>query len=267
MTHDFGASARLAPPAVLSITAFDPSCCTGLGAEIKTAAVLGCHLLSGVTACDLRGSGGELRPLPVAELRRSLEAMAAEFKPQAVHVGELATAEIAAAVAEFLESLHGVAVVLGPLRGGELREADAARQRLLRLASVATLNAEAAASVAGAEAAGDTRHRAAEKILELGAAAVVVTGGSLDPADDLLLMRGQDGALYEETFPAEKIVCDGVLGAGCSFAVALACGLTKGSEMTAAVFDAKFYTGEALRHAVAREHGRSSLNHLWKLYR
>jgi hydroxymethylpyrimidine/phosphomethylpyrimidine kinase len=101
---------------------------------------------------------------------------------------------------------------------------------------------------------------AARKLAELGACAVVVTGGHLDRAVDVFF----DGSEYE-ILAGERVKPDNTHGTGCTFASAIAANLALGHQLREALVFAKAYVTEAIRKAYAVGPGRMPLNHLYRM--
>jgi hydroxymethylpyrimidine/phosphomethylpyrimidine kinase len=100
--------------------------------------------------------------------------------------------------------------------------------------------------------------RAAERLLGLGPAAILLKGGHLpgDMVHDVLI----DGAGLQ-VFSAPRIVSRHTHGTGCTLASALATGLGAGLPLTDAVVRARNYVREAIRTAPGFGHGHGPLGH------
>jgi hydroxymethylpyrimidine/phosphomethylpyrimidine kinase len=101
---------------------------------------------------------------------------------------------------------------------------------------------------------------AARKLVDLGARAVVVTGGHLDKAIDVLF----DGTTLE-VFAGDRIKPDNTHGTGCTFSSAIAANLALGRQLRDAVVLAKAYVVEAIRQSFPVGPGRIPLNHLYRM--
>jgi hydroxymethylpyrimidine kinase/phosphomethylpyrimidine kinase len=154
--------------------------------------------------------------------------------------------------------------VVQPSAGGpELLDASGVKyltEELMKRASVVTPNlAEAKLltgleikDVAGMEAAG-------RKLVERGARAVVVKGGHMDKAVDVLV----DGA---EVFilGGEHVKNDNTHGSGCTFASAIAAHLASGHRLREATVLAKAYVTKAIEHGFAIGKGAGPLDHFYR---
>ena len=100
----------------------------------------------------------------------------------------------------------------------------------------------------------------ARKLVEMGARAVVVTGGHLDKAIDVFF----DGSALE-VFIGDRVKPDNTHGTGCTFSSAIAANLALGRQLRDAVVLAKAYVTEAIRKAYVVGPGRVPLNHLYRM--
>ena len=199
----------------------------------------------------------------------TLQELIADFSIAAVKIGMLGSAEIARAVAAFLERHPMRNVVLDPVfkssSGAELLEGEGVevlRDHLLPLADVITPNIDEAAALTGlAVRKVEDLQAAAARLHELGAHNVVVTGGHLDPPVDLLSM---DSGRETKVFTQEKIITNSTHGTGCAFATALACNLALGKNLIEATGDAQEYVTLALRNAIEMGSGNGPINHLFR---
>ncbi len=255
------------PPIVLSIAGFDPSSGAGVTADIKTAAAHGCYAMTCITAFTVQSTVGVRRVEAVrAEtVVETLAELVSDVEFGAVRVGMLGSGAVARAVAAFLEQRRPKNVVLDPVirssSGAELLDpagVEVLKNRLLPLADVVTPNIDEAGALTGLEVSDVSGMRTAgERLQEMGARAVVVTGGHLREAVDLLCY----GEMSRE-YPGRRIESQSTHGTGCAFSTALACRLALGSGLTEAVGLAKQYVADAIAAAVPIGRGKGPLNHL-----
>ncbi|MDP2949522.1 MAG: PfkB family carbohydrate kinase, partial [Chloroflexota bacterium] len=106
----------------------------------------------------------------------------------------------------------------------------------------------------------DDLDRAAREIADLGAKAVVITGGhgSGPEAVDLLY----DGREFRR-FSTPRLTTHHGRGSGCTFASAIAAGLAQGASVAEAVAQAKEYVTAALERAFAVGKGPGPLHHFY----
>ncbi len=265
-------------PVVLTIAGFDPSSGAGVTADIKTIAAHGCYGLSCITALTVQSTRGVVRVEPVSAqtVRDTLEALAGDVVISAVHIGMLGNAEIVRAVVNFQKKHKLPHLVLDPIlkstSGADLIDPAGRKvliEKLLPLASVITPNVDEARDIAGTVAAklatantSDMRQVAA-KLHQMGAVAVVVTGGHLEPAMDLLSIS--TGELHQQEFSSERQQSSSTHGTGCAFSTALACNLALGKGLVEAVMLSKAYVSVAITRALKLGKGIGPVNHLYRL--
>src|SRR5580704_1628272 len=118
-----------APPILLSISGFDPSCGAGVGADLKTFAAHGCYGIAAITSVTVRNTQTleAVHNTPSAELREQLEVLAKDCDIAAVKIGMLGNRGNAMVVAEFLDAHKFAHVVHDPVMksssGAELLDA------------------------------------------------------------------------------------------------------------------------------------------------
>ena len=264
-----------APPVVLTIAGFDPSSGAGVTADIKTIAAHACYGVSCITALTVQSTTGVRRVVPVSPevIGETLAELAADLEIAAVHIGMLGSDKVAAAVASFLSASQNPNVVLDPIlkssSGSDLVD-PAGKQLLIEcmlpLAAVVTPNIDEAAEMTGLEVTNPAQMRvAAKKLHEMGAAAVVVTGGHLDQAVDLLTFTTKRG-IEEEVFKSPRQRSNSTHGTGCAFATSIACHLALGRGLPDAVLLAKAYVASAISHAHPLGHGTGPVHHLYRMF-
>lgn len=235
-------------------------------ADIKTAAAHGCYAITCITALTVQSTLGVRRVEGVRgeTVTETLAELATDFEMAAVRVGMLGSGPVAKAVAAFLEHRKPRNIVVDPVvrssSGAELLDpagVEVLRNRLLAVADVVTPNIDEAAALSGLEVSdlGGMR-AAAERLQEMGARAVVVTGGHLLQPVDLLCYGGM-----EREYPGRKIDSQSTHGTGCAFATALACRLALGAGLTDAVGLAKQYVEEGIASAVPLGRGKGPIHH------
>ncbi len=259
------------PPVVLTIAGFDPSSGAGATADIKTIAAHGCYGAAALTALTVQSTSGVKRweAADIILLRETLEELKQDMKISAVHIGMLATTAVTNAVADFLESADLPCVVLDTIirssSGATLLD-DAGvtvlAERLIPLASVITPNAQEAAVLTGTTVETvDQMKGAAEQLKEMGAKAVVVTGGHLSPTTDVLLSASGD----LQTFKSEKLANNFTHGTGCAFSTSVACNLALGRPLPEAVLMAKSFLTAAITNGYPVGKGVNPVNHMYRM--
>lgn len=270
------------PPVVLTIAGFDPSSGAGVTADVKTISAHGCYGVACITATTVQ-STRRVRRVEAADpglVTEVLEELAADIHISAVHIGMLANAKVAKAVAEFLGQGSGKAgsrnrfpnIVLDPVlkssSGAELLDAAGVKvvtEKLLPMADLITPNIDEAAALTGLKVTNlDEMRSAAAKLIDMGAPAVVVTGGHLDKAIDLLCFRTKDG-IGEEVLDGDRIESKSTHGTGCAFATAIACNLALDRPLAEAALLAKTYVSAAIAAGHPLGHGAGPVHHLYRM--
>jgi hydroxymethylpyrimidine/phosphomethylpyrimidine kinase len=265
----------LAPPVVLSISGFDPSSGAGVTADIKTIAAHGCYGVACVSALTVQSTAGVRRvePVEAALVSETLEELACDLEISAVRIGMLGSAKVVWAVAEFLAKHRLPNVVLDPIlkssSGAPLLEQAGAQllaEKLIPLATVVTPNVDEASALTGLAVTDLEQMRgAAHKLHEMGAAAVVVTGGHLEKAIDLLSFTGRSG-IEQETFKSARLRSSSTHGTGCAFATSVACHLALGRGLPEAVLLTKAYVAAAIVNAHPLGRGIGPVHHLYRMH-
>jgi len=262
---DQSADARAArTPSALTIAGSDSGGGAGIQADLKAFARCGVHGTSAITAVTAQNTTAvsAVEAVAPAMLLAQVRAVIEDIPPDAVKVGMLASADVAAAVAQALSELApGTPVVVDPVMvaesGAALLDDDARRvliERIVPLATVITPNLLEARVLAGAPApapgpeadGGEAEHEAerlARALLALGPRAVVITGGHRRRASDLLLLAGADApvAIDGERHP------DGAAhGSGCTHSSVLAAQLALGRPLEQAARIARELAGAAV---------------------
>ncbi|HJZ63616.1 MAG TPA: bifunctional hydroxymethylpyrimidine kinase/phosphomethylpyrimidine kinase [Candidatus Acidoferrum sp.] len=259
-----------APPILLTIAGFDPSCGAGVVADLKTFAAYGSYGVAAITSMTVQNTQGveSVHNTPSAELRGQLEVLAKDCEIAAVKIGMLGNRGNAVAVGEFLDSHKFAHIVHDPVMksssGTELLDAGGVKYlatELLKRSSVITPNVPEAEILSGLEikdVAG--MEAAARKILEMGAKAVIVKGGHMERAIDVLF----DGSEMVQ-LGGDKVKSENTHGTGCTFASAIAAQLAGGRTLVEAATLAKAYVTKAIEKAYPVGKGRIPLDHFYRL--
>ena len=274
------------PPIILTIAGFDPSSGAGVTADIKTIAAHACYGVACITAMTVQSTAGVKRVdiVDPALVSDTLEELAADMEIAAVHIGMLGSGKVVKAVADFLSGKPGGRpvdpgrkarlpnIVLDPIlkssSGADLLDAPGTKlmvERLIPLADVVTPNVHEAAVLTGLKVQDLEEMRAASsKLHEMGASAVVITGGHLEKAIDLLSFTTKRG-IEEEVFKAERQRSNSTHGTGCAFATAMACHLALDRGLAEAALLAKTYVTAAISNGHPLGRGTGPVHHLYRM--
>jgi hydroxymethylpyrimidine/phosphomethylpyrimidine kinase len=227
-----------------------------------------------VTALTVQSTQGviSVHATPGAQLRAQLDALADDIAIAAVKIGMLSTRANASVVTEFLDKQKFQHVVLDPVfrpTAGNAELLDISglkfvRDELLKRVSVITPNIPEAEFLTGMEVKDlNAMKAAAQKLVEMGARAVVVTGGHLEKPTDVLC----DAAGGEvETFGGDHVKSANTHGSGCTFSSAIAAQLACGLPLREAVILAKAYVTKAIEKSYSIGKGAGPLNQLFRFH-
>ena len=226
-----GEGRKLIVPRCLTIATSDSGGGAGIQADLKAFAAAGCHGMSALVALTAQNTTAvtAVHELPGEFVVAQLDAVFDDIGVDAAKTGMLFSRRLIETVADFLSD-RAVSLVVDPVMvassGARLLQEDAVAgyvERLFPLATVVTPNLAEAEELAGFRG---PRRALAERILELGAPAVVVTGGHGEEPGDLLL-----DAEGELVIPVERHVHGATHGSGCTHSATLAAQLARGSSL------------------------------------
>lgn len=270
MNNSNHSTASAAEPVILTVAGFDPSGGAGISADLKTFGAHNCYGVAAITALTVQNTQGvrAVRPVDSDTLRASIAALFEDGNISALKIGMLGGKANANVIADVLAGASSLPSVLDPVlrstSGHDLADAPALevlRGRLLSLPAIITPNMDEAAVLTGLTVEHlDGMKAAAKRLVEMGARAVVVTGGHLEKATDVFY----DGSSFE-TFVSERVKPYNTHGTGCTFSSALAANLALGRHMRDAIVMAKVFVAEAIRKAFPTGAGRLPLHHLYRL--
>ena len=255
---------------ILAIAGSDSSGGAGIQADIKTITALGGYAMTAVTAVTAQNTQGVFGVAQVTPdlVALQIELVLGDLGADAVKIGMLGTAAVIEVVADALRArARHLPLVVDPVmlaKGGQpLLERDAVKvlvERLLPMAALVTPNAPEAEVLTGLSVRSEQElEAAAERLLLLGPAAVLVKGGHL-PGDTVTdLLRTADG--YAERFTSPRQSTRSTHGTGCTLASAIATGIAQGLTLRHAVERARSYVQEAIRTAPGLGRGAGPLHH------
>ena len=244
-------------PNVLSIAGSDPSGGAGIQADIKAISANGAFAMAALTALTAQNTQGvtSIHLVPPAFVQAQIAAVFADIRVDAVKIGMIANADIAAAVAQTVKGHTNIPIVLDPVMiakgGAKLLQADAVntlRDTLLPIATLLTPNLPEAAQLLGCGIATTRDEMTAQgaALCTLGAKAVLMKGGHLDGPDSPDCLVTADATTW---FEAVRIPTANTHGTGCTLSSALAAQLAKGLPPAAATAEAKSYVAQAILYA------------------
>jgi hydroxymethylpyrimidine kinase/phosphomethylpyrimidine kinase len=253
---------------ILTIAGFDPSAGAGTLADIKTMSAFGCYGVAAITSLTYQNTQGvygaehQAREVVAAQLKALFD----DFSILAAKTGMLPTRQVIAEVAAQVAARRLPHLVVDPVvrstSGYDLIDDDALKallDELFPLASVVTPNAIEAERITGiAIKDSHSMAHAAERMLEMGAQAVLIKGGDLVSEEAVDFLLDTDGGLV---YSEKKVPSTNTHGTGCTLSSALACLLAMGYSLREAVPIAKRYIVEAIRTAPNLGSGFGPVNH------
>ncbi|CAN5846714.1 bifunctional hydroxymethylpyrimidine kinase/phosphomethylpyrimidine kinase [soil metagenome] len=254
---------------VLIVAGSDSGGGAGIQADIKAVTAMNAFAATAITALTAQNTEGVHGVLPIdpAFIVQQIEVVLSDIGADALKTGMLHSAEVIGAVTSALKKhAPGVPLVVDPVmvaKGGQrllLSAAEAAlRSQLLPMATLLTPNLPEAEALAGLPVRTEADMRlAAERLVGLGARAVLMKGGHLegDVVVDILLHGGRF-----DRFEDARIHSRHTHGTGCTLASAIAAGLAQKMTLLDAVARARAYVRRALETAPGFGRGHGPLNH------
>ena len=242
----------MAVPRCLTIATSDSGGGAGIQADLKAFAAAGCHGMSALVALTAQNTVEvtAVQELPTEFIRAQLAAVYDDIGVDAAKTGMLFSQLLIETVADFFEE-HPTPLVVDPVMvassGARLllpEAVDTLVTRLFPVATVITPNLLEAEALTGMPGSG--RRELALRLHELGAPAVVVTGGhGVDPVDHLF-----DGDVHVE-IAVERHHVRATHGAGCTHSATLAALLAHGRTLEEAARGAAVAASEAVAHGLA----------------
>ena len=251
----------------LTIAGSDSGGGAGIQADLKTFHAFGVFGASAITAVTAQNTLGvqAVQALEPAIVRRQIESVRTDLRPEAAKTGMLANAGIVKSV---VEGLAGFArpLVVDPVMvatsGDRLLDpaaVDAVLDGLVPLAALVTPNLPEASILAGRPV--DTLEKmseAARAIVARGAGAALVKGGHGGGEEVVdLLWDGQ----RERVWRSPRMRTTETHGTGCTLSAAITAGLAAGLALEAAIDRGLAFTHAAIASAPGLGAGRGPLDH------
>jgi len=249
----------------------------GIQADLKTFSALGVYgasVIAALTAQNTRGVTG-IHDVPPDFVTAQIDAVFSDLAVGAVKIGMLSNPQTIAAVASGLRKYRQDRIVLDPVMvaasGDRLLVPEAVetlRKELIPQVLIITPNLpEAAALLDGPLAKTETEMREqGEKLLALGARAVLIKGGHGEGAESVDVLIEPQAVVR---LASERIATQNTHGTGCTLSSAIAAGLARGLDLTEAVRQAKAYVTAAIMASDTLKigHGHGPVHHFhawWK---
>jgi hydroxymethylpyrimidine/phosphomethylpyrimidine kinase len=263
-------------PIALTIAGSDSGGGAGIQADLKTFAAMGVYGCSAITSLTAQNTLGvqAVLPIPPEFLQAQIKSVLSDIHVHAIKTGMLATADIIRALVESLQQYPQIPVVVDPVMiatsGDKLLADDAIQiliEQLIPRATLLTPNLMEAAALLNLPIA-QTQiqiQQQAEKILALGAQAVLIKGGHNSGVEAIDVLLTNDGF---ELFTAPRLATKNTHGTGCTLAAAITAGLAKKLILRDAIAEAKNYLQNTLlnSHKLQIGQGSGPVHHFYKFY-
>ena len=254
---------------VLIVAGSDSGGGAGIQADIKTVTALGGYAATAITALTAQNTQGVHGALPVPPdfVRLQMAVVLDDIGADTVKTGMLGTAEmVQAVVAALRDRAATLPLVVDPVmvaKGGarllDPAAIDALRQELVPRATILTPNIPEAEALTGLTITDHAAARsAAQALLRLGAAAVLLKGGHLPGPVVRDLLATPAGI---EAFENPRVDTRHTHGTGCTLASAIATGLGQGMPLLDAVRRGVAYVHAAILAGPGLGAGHGPLGH------
>ncbi|WP_303968463.1 bifunctional hydroxymethylpyrimidine kinase/phosphomethylpyrimidine kinase [Sporosarcina ureae] len=254
----------------MTIAGSDSGGGAGIQADLKTFQELGVFGTSAITAVTAQNTLGvqDVYPVQADGVIAQMKAVLDDFDVKACKTGMLFSAEIITAVASLLKEYPPIPLVIDPVmiaKGGhsllQQQAIEALKEQLIPLATVITPNIPEAEVLTDMKICTDEEIQlAAEKLIQLGANAVVIKGGHRsDVLDAKDYYADVDGQSFTVTTP--WIQTKDTHGTGCTFAAALTAFLARGYSLPDSVAEAKQFIQAAIENGLQLGSGHGPTNH------
>jgi hydroxymethylpyrimidine/phosphomethylpyrimidine kinase len=262
-------------PIALTIAGSDSGGGAGIQADLKTFSALGVYGASVITALTAQNTVGvsAIHDVPPDFIAAQMDAVFSDLNVAATKIGMLSQPAVIETVAQRLDHWRAANVVLDPVMvatsGDRLLTPDAIdvlKRLLFPRALLITPNLPEAAALLDAPLAQNEREmrEQGERLLTLGAHAVLIKGGHGESAESVDLLIDADSCTR---LAVPRIATQNTHGTGCTLSSAVAAGLANGLPLHDAVQEAKNFVSAAIaaaqRLAVGAGHGPVHHFHAW----
>lgn len=235
---------------VLVFAGHDPSGAAGVQADIESISANGGRVVSVITALTAQNTltFAELLPQRPGQFRHQLNLLLDDIAVDACKIGLCGSLDIIKIIAETVEKLKPLPVVLDPIlasgSGAQLVDENIVKgviDYLLPQTTLLTPNWHEARTLTGTT----TKNSAAEKLFEYGCGNLLITGGDSDTQKviNTLYRPGQTPVNFEwERLPHTYH------GSGCTLSAAITAHLARREEIASAVKQAQAYTWQTLKN-------------------
>lgn len=257
------------PAIAWTIAGSDSGGGAGIQADLHTFQDFGVHGCSAITALTAQNSVkvAHILATPRASLTAQIDALASDLPASAIKLGLLASSDLVETVVDYLQNYRGFVVcdpVLQASSGANLLDDggfELIKTRLLPRIDLLTPNVSEAEQLTGLTIATSlAMERAARALVTLGAKAVLLTGGHIEPIDGQRHDYFTDGD-HGFWLAGEDIDNHNTHGSGCTLSAAIAAAVAAGHSLIDALVLAKAYVNQGIRLAQQLGAGPGPLAH------
>lgn len=235
-------------PTYLAINSLDPSGGAGLVADVETAASLGCHCFSAITAVNVRDTQQhkDRQCIPAALVIEQVRAALEDSPIHAIKIGDLGSVAQVEAVHTILGDYSNIPVVLDPVLHHGATDGDvnlATRLLLLPRAMIAILSRDHIAAMTNNA---DSLAAATQELFEGGGDYLLVTDAVTEPGRMINRLFSPRGIAKEYSW---ECLPDRFHGAGSTLSAAVTAYLAHGFDLFEALQQGQQFTWQALENA------------------
>lgn len=253
----------------LTIAGSDSGGGAGIQADLKTFQELGAYGMSVITAVTAQNTLGVqgVYPMEAAAVRRQLDSIGEDLKPDAVKTGMLFSGEIIEIAAAKIKQYQWRNLIIDPVMvakgGSSLLQQEAIQaliKHLIPLALVTTPNIPEAELLARMPIRTlSDREEAAKRMIQMGSRYVVIKGGHDSFSERIVdLIYDGENFVYLES---NRIDTRHTHGTGCTFSAAVTAEIAQGKTVSDAIKTAKAFIQAAIEDELGIGGGHGPTNH------
>lgn len=239
-------------PVILTFSPHDPTGCGGVSADIETAASLGCHAATVITALTARDTRElkDLLPVETALVIEQARALLEDMPISAVKIGELASVAHCEAIHSILVDYPHIPVVLDAsaptasiYRQGIIQ---AVQTLLLPQTDLLCTHLKDLRQIAPA---GDTTDAKAQLLLSFGCKSLLISRCRQSRSSCINRLYLQAGQQREYEWQGTCTKLESTMGASATLAAAAAAYFAHGSQLEDASYQAQQFSWQAIQYA------------------
>lgn len=249
-------------PPVACFSGLDPTGGAGIQADIETLQALGCHTLPIISSLTVQTTSNVLqtRPCDPQLLRNQFDALlASQLDIACIKLGLIDSLEVIHCISDILRQHPSIIVVADPVlkAGGGFEFAtdvlvQTYRELILPYCDVVTPNTNELHKLSPHSC---SEESALEELCEQGCKYILLTGTHRNSEQVINRLYSKQFPETNETWSWPRLAGE-FHGSGCTLASAMAAGLAKGLDHSAAAASAQHFTWHALKNALQAGNGQ-----------